>query len=102
MQPHSPFCLGLTLHSTQTACHNILTDLNPRESPTAFQGMLVGGSRDLNLCEQEHWLQSPSSDRLLEILTSCISVENDLYGLVKVGGLFVCVCVYVYSMCLNA
>ena len=57
--------------------------------------MSVSDSRDLHLCEQEHWLQSPSGDRLLETLTLCISVESDLGGLVKVGGVCVCVCVCV-------
>lgn len=52
------FCLGLTLHSTQIACHDVLTNLNPKEGLTAFQGMSVGDSMDLHLCEQEHWPQS--------------------------------------------
>lgn len=52
----------------------------------------------LHLCQQDHWPQSPSGDRLLETLTSCISVESDLGGLVKVGVVCVCVCVCVGSM----
>lgn len=55
--------------------------------------MSVGDSMFFHLCEQEHWPQSLSGDRFLETLTPRIPVKSNLGGLVKVGG--VCVCMYV-------
>lgn len=94
MQPDFPLLSG--------AHHDALSNRYPKGGPATFQGMSVGDSMDLYLCEQGHRPQGPFGDRLLETLESCVSVESNLGGLVKVGGICVCMCVYMYSMSVDS